>query len=512
LNYNKKTIILILLASLIRGLLACSVELGNDEVYYRLYASYIQWNYFDHPPMVGWLIRFTTLNLNVDNEFFIRLGAIISAAAATWLIFLCGKKLGNAHTGFMAACMYTVSIYSSVIAGVFILPDSPQLVCWLAALYLLIELTDTKNITSKKNKQLLLFGLIAGLGMLCKIHTAFLWLGLVIYLILYNRKWFLQPSLYVSGALTMLCCYPIIKWNFDNHFVTYLYHSNRVSISSSGFSIMSMLSFIAGQFLYTNPVVFIIIIITLSSALRNNLPIKLSHKRLLLLTGFPLIATALVISFFKPVLPHWTGPAYCSLILLAACYFSKRNKKIYTPNKFIPRPIIIAGVFCITFLIAGVMSIHLFPGTLGSKQIPRLGDGDFTLDLIGWCELENRFKDIRLKDMQTEKMKKDAMLLSNKWFPAAHLDYYVARPLHMDLICLGEINDIHQYAWVNPKRKKLMPGDDAYCIVPSNYYFDVQANFSSHFDITLPLQRIEQKRNGLTCRVFYVWRMKNYKP
>ena len=511
-NYNKKTIILILLASLIRGLLACSVELGNDEVYYRLYASYIQWNYFDHPPMVGWLIRFTTLNLNVDNEFFIRLGAIISAAAATWLIFLCGKKLGNAHTGFMAACMYTVSIYSSVIAGVFILPDSPQLVCWLAALYLLIELTDTKNITSKKNKQLLLFGLIAGLGMLCKIHTAFLWLGLVIYLILYNRKWFLQPSLYVSGALTMLCCYPIIKWNFDNHFVTYLYHSNRVSISDSGLDIMSVISFVTGQFLYTNPVIFIIIIITLSAALRNNLPIKLSHKRLLLLTALPLIATAFVISFFKPVLPHWTGPAYCSLILLAACYFSKRNKKIYTPNKFIPRPIIIAGVFSVFFLIAGVSIIHLFPGTLGNKQTLRLGDGDFTLDMIGWRELENQFKEIQLKDIKTKSMKKGAVLLSNKWFPAAHLDYYVARPLHMELLCLGELTDIHQYAWINPTRKKLQRGDDAYCIIHSNYYYDVQANYSSHFDIKLAPQIIEQKRNGLSCRIFYVWRLKNYKP
>jgi hypothetical protein len=132
--------------------------------------------------------------------------------------------------------------------------------------------------------------------------------------------------------------------------------------------------------------------------------------------------------------------------------------------------------------------------------------------MIGWRELENQFKEIQLKDIKTKSMKKGAVLLSNKWFPAAHLDYYVARPLHMELLCLGELTDIHQYAWINPTRKKLQRGDDAYCIIPSNYYYDVQANYSSHFDIKLAPQIIEQKRNGLSCRIFYVWRLKNYKP
>jgi hypothetical protein len=87
LSYKKKTFILIAIATLVRCIIAGSIELGNDEVYYRMYAQYLQWNYFDHPPIVGWLIRFTTANLMLDTEFFIRLGAIISAALTTWLLF-----------------------------------------------------------------------------------------------------------------------------------------------------------------------------------------------------------------------------------------------------------------------------------------------------------------------------------------------------------------------------------------------------------------------------------------
>jgi len=43
-------------------LIACFTELGNDEVYYYTYALQPDWNHFDHPPMVGLLIRLTTIN------------------------------------------------------------------------------------------------------------------------------------------------------------------------------------------------------------------------------------------------------------------------------------------------------------------------------------------------------------------------------------------------------------------------------------------------------------------
>ncbi len=56
---------------------AANTELSNDEVYYWTYALQLQWNYFDHPPLVALLIRFFTGNLAVQQEFFIRLGSIV---------------------------------------------------------------------------------------------------------------------------------------------------------------------------------------------------------------------------------------------------------------------------------------------------------------------------------------------------------------------------------------------------------------------------------------------------
>ncbi|HZZ76776.1 MAG TPA: glycosyltransferase family 39 protein, partial [Puia sp.] len=102
-NFNKKIWLLIILSSLLRICVATSLELGNDEVYYQTYARHLQWNYFDHPPMVAVLIRIFTFNLYFQNEFFIRLGSIICSAAGTWLIFLTGRRIGGAGTGWIAA-------------------------------------------------------------------------------------------------------------------------------------------------------------------------------------------------------------------------------------------------------------------------------------------------------------------------------------------------------------------------------------------------------------------------
>jgi 4-amino-4-deoxy-L-arabinose transferase-like glycosyltransferase len=124
---QSKIIWLIVIATLIRIVLATSIDLGNDEVYYLTYAQHLQWNYFDHPPMVALLIRLTTFNLFFTDAFFVRLGPILLAAINTFLMYVIGCKLKNKTTGFIAALLFTSSIYTSIIAGVFILPDAPYL-------------------------------------------------------------------------------------------------------------------------------------------------------------------------------------------------------------------------------------------------------------------------------------------------------------------------------------------------------------------------------------------------
>ena len=89
--YYKKILWLIVIVSLLKLITASLLELGNDEAYYWTYAIQPDWSHFDHPPMVGWLIRLSTLNLLWVNEISVRLGSILCAAISTIFIFKTGK-------------------------------------------------------------------------------------------------------------------------------------------------------------------------------------------------------------------------------------------------------------------------------------------------------------------------------------------------------------------------------------------------------------------------------------
>ena len=90
-------------------------ELGNDEVYYWTYSQHLQWNYFDHPPMVAIWIRFFTANLSLEKfEVFIRLGSIIGCIISTVFIFQIGKNLHSEKAGWFAACLDSLTLYNFI--------------------------------------------------------------------------------------------------------------------------------------------------------------------------------------------------------------------------------------------------------------------------------------------------------------------------------------------------------------------------------------------------------------
>jgi hypothetical protein len=78
-------------------------------------------------------------------------------------------------------------------------------------------------------------------------------------------------------------------------------------------------------------------------------------------------------------------------------------------------------------------------------------------------------------------------------------------------LAIGDTNDIHQYVWFNQIRRPIKLGDDAYAIVPSNNYIDVTLVYGRYFTSFEPMPDIEQYRNGVICRRFYLWRLKSYK-
>lgn len=508
-SIKKKLIALIVVTTILRCIAAATIGLGNDEVYYLSYAQHLQWNYFDHPPMVALLIRLTSFNLYFQNEFFVRLGPVILSALNTLLIYDLVKKLRNEQAGFIAAILFSASFYSSVIAGVFILPDSPQLVYWIISIALLVDIISGKLSTQQINYKLLLFGIVAGLCIMSKVHGIFLWLGFGLYIVIYQRKLLGNVYLYLGALLTAIIISPILIWNIQNDFITYTYHGSRVAINS-GIQIDSFIREFAGGILYNNPFNYFLIVIALTGVFKNRLIIEVAQKRLLIFLSLPLIILLLGLSLFRDTLPHWSGPGYISLIILAACYIDSRAQSVNNAGIRLRRIAFSALLFLYVMVIVGIVMINFMPGTIGNKDPKALGDGDFTLELYGWPGVKTEFKKIHDADKKDGVTKTD-FIISNKWFPAAHIDNYIAQPLHLNFIAIGGLNDIHTYAWLNEYRKKIQKGDDAYFITFSNDFCDPVQKYHDLFESIDQRDTIQQQRGGKPVRNVFIYLMKNYK-
>ena len=510
-NYQKRVLLLIAISTILRSLIACSLELSNTEVYYWTFARHLQWNYFDHPPIVAWLIRLTTLNLFLQNEFFVRLGAIIASAICTWLIFKIGTKIQNEQTGWFAALLYTASIYSSIACGAFILPDSPQMVFWLAGFWTLLSISRQPAGDSKLILSWCLFGVITGLCIMCKVHGIFLWIGMILYALFFSRSWFKHPGIYLSSALTLLIASPIIIWNVQNHFASYIFHSSRISLMNASFGPWLFTKQLLATILITNPVNFFLISISLLLAFKTRLPVLKKDLSMILCCSLPLIGILLFISLFRETYAHWSGPGFSTLLLLPA---AKLTSDSGPSKRVIPKQMKWALGFCIIFSFSEIMITWLYPGTVSNqKDGLTIGKGDFSLDMYGWKNTGRTFDSLYRRDVSMRTMPVNAPIIVTQWYPAAHIEFYIGSKTKQQTIGLGDIFDLHEYYWTNKYKTPLKPGDSAYYLVPSNLFdykiLDRVINRFSSYEMPLV---ISEFRNGLVCKQVYVFRLKGYIP
>ncbi len=498
---RKKVLALIIIGFMVRLFIASSIELGNDEVYYWTYSQYLQWNYFDHPPMIALFIRFFTGNLSLQHyEIFVRLGSIVSCAIATWILYDLGRKLHSEKAGWFIACLYNASIYAGILAGVFALPDSPQMVFWCLSLWLIVKiLKEDKSYVSW-----LLFGISTGLCIMSKVHGIFLWFGLGLFILVRKREWLKLPQLYLAIFTSIIIASPILFWNISNNFITYKFHSSRVAIHSFSIDTDGILREFFGQLLYNNPVIVILTIIALIALYRNK---TFRHPALSVYAfiGIPMALLLLAISLFRDTLPHWSGPAYVSLLPIAAIYLSERNKFFF--------PAVIKAAFGIILFaaIAGILLINYYPGTLNKKSSPNIGEGDFTLDIYGWRQAGEKFQNIYQKEIKDSFMPADAPMVCYKWFPAAHEEYYFCQPVGITMIGLGEPFDLHEYLWYNAYHKTNAPMDKAWCVVPSNEQYNVQETYAAYYTHIDFVGAIPSWRGSKLARVFYIYILSGWK-
>ena len=123
-KYFRYFIYLILGVTVFRLLYINLINLAPQEAYYWNYSRHLALSYFDHPPMLAYLIYIFT-HLGGPSEFFVRIGCVISFLGLTCLIYLTGRLLFNEKIGFFSALLSN-SVLIFALGATIATPDTPM--------------------------------------------------------------------------------------------------------------------------------------------------------------------------------------------------------------------------------------------------------------------------------------------------------------------------------------------------------------------------------------------------
>jgi hypothetical protein len=202
-------------ATLVRLVAIGPLPLGNGEAYYYSWSRFLDYSYYDHPPLVAWMVRLTTL-IRFDalgvSSVTVRLGPMLCSAVFGLVFYRLAERFVRPRAAFFALVLVTA--LPTLLASSFIVnPEAPLAPLWVGAL-LAIEGMRRDDGTGDLRKALLA-GALVGLAFLAKYTALLLIPATLIYLAASGRSrhWLRRSSLYAGGAAALAIASPVLAWN-----------------------------------------------------------------------------------------------------------------------------------------------------------------------------------------------------------------------------------------------------------------------------------------------------------
>lgn len=479
----RATLALTLGVAVLHLLAAGRVPLSADEAHYALYGLHLDWSYFDHPPMVGWMqslvLRFS------DSDFALRLWPILLSALTALVLFLYTHRLFPQDSPWLG--FYTVAFYQSgllfQLLGLALVPETPLLFFTLLALLSLLRALDHDHW-----RDWLTFGLCLGLAGLSKYTAVTLTLTTALFVVLQRghaslRMPKLWMALFLSAFVALLVITPVLYWNAEHDWISFRYQLghgfrakdwewSRVGLSQLG----QAFGYAPGLYVFG-----LIALVAAAGAWRER------GVQLTLLLVVPVLLLFVSGSGREETLPHWTALAWAAVTPLAVRWLL---------HHWTQRPVrgllyVSAGYSLIVLTL--LYSLLLVPA------LPFPGLYHPLSPLLGWPEAAARAAALRADFAREEP---EAVLLVPNWSLASRLAWY-ARPLPV------QVTDTRfdQFdLWFGTPR----PGTDGVLVVPDSM-LKTGRRMLSQFDSCREAEPYRVVREGRTVVTFYFYLCRDYR-
>jgi len=379
----RNTALTVLAMVVLRLVAAAWTPLTFDEAYYWMWSKHLAGGYYDHPPAVAVVIRLGTM-IAGDTEFGVRLVSILLALPMSYALYRTAAILfGGQRLASTATILLNVTLMAAV-GTLIVTPDAPLLVAACFVLFYLAKVLETG-----RGVWWLAVGAAVGAALLSKYTALFFGPAILIWLIAVPklRRWLLSPWPYLGGLVALAMFSPVILWNADHQWVSFIKQIGRARIEDFRPSFIGEL--IPTQIAFATPLVFILGAMGLY-ALSTRKAGAMGARVLINATFWTIVAYFVWHSLHARVEANWFAPVYPAFAIAAAvaAHLTRWDTRAQRLVDFCLRWASPVGVVMFAFLIVqantGALTAYRRDATVRSVG-------------VGWRELADGIEAVRVR-------------------------------------------------------------------------------------------------------------------
>jgi 4-amino-4-deoxy-L-arabinose transferase-like glycosyltransferase len=315
----------------LRYWLAAHMDFETDEAYYWMWSRSLAASYYDHPPMVAYLIRLGT-SLFSDSIIGIRSMALLAMIGASVLLyFLAVVLFDDRRVALIAAFWFNMTPHTTFFSVV-MFPDTPAILFWVLSCVAAALIWRTG-----RGQWWYLLGFAAGLLLLSKYTGVFLLSGIAAWLVASKelRFWLKRHEPYLAAAIALSLFSPVLWWNGEHGWVSFIKQFGRAFEASADAGVGNVAGYLGIQAAFVSPLIFVFLVAGLGIATWRGVLRQEANWLLLALSGAPMLLYFAVHALSAEVLAQWPSAAYPTGILAAVAAFalpaSRRERSAVIP-------------------------------------------------------------------------------------------------------------------------------------------------------------------------------------
>lgn len=284
---------------------ACTMELHFDEAYYWLYSQHPAMGYFDHPPMISWIISLGTFIF--PGELGVRFFSILFSSLSILFLWRIIKKYSPDPVLFWTLIYSTALIHPYSFIST---PDSPLFFLSIAIFYYY-----KKYLEKSSFQNVLILALVIALSVYSKYHAVLI----ILFILISNLSLFKKFSFWAIFLLVIVYLLPYISWQADNGFPSIRYH--LIDSHKTEYNISVTINYILSELAVTGPLLGWLFLYAM-------LKTKPSGKweKGLKYSGIGIFVFFFLSTFGGDFEAHWTLVAFPPLIILSYKFLLENQK------------------------------------------------------------------------------------------------------------------------------------------------------------------------------------------